>query len=638
MGYGVWRTAQQQQKKATAFWGGLLGILVCGAFTLPVEAAQLRLWRFDTLQNRLEFSTDDVVRPRVQLIPDPVRLVVDLPGVKLGRPPTVQTYSTAIRAVRLGQFDPQTARIVVELAPGYTVDPSQVKVTGTSPQSWAIELPTPQRWQDTAATTPNLSAAALTPSPSAATSATPTVAATPTQSSGANILNDVLVTSDGLFLRTQRGVSDVKLERSRNQRKIEINVPGVTVAPQLTQNDYKMNFHGVSRISVRQQSAQPPVAQITLNVDRKAPDWMASTSRFGGVVLLPKGGSAAIPKGKRPASTLSVISGQAVAENTSGTTAPAGTEQLATVEQVSLGGSQLLIRANRPVYYTTGWERSNYRITVRGAQLSSATRAPQTGTGSALSAVMFRQDGPDASILAKPASGVRIAGVSRVDAQTIVLNLSRYGAATPNPTQSQVNIPAQPSFPSSTAAAPIGRRTIVIDPGHGGPDPGAIGIGGLRETNVVLPISQEVVRILQQQGMQVYITRNDESREVDLPPRVALAEQVRADVFVSIHANAISMSRPDVNGLETYYAPGSSSGAQLARVIHNSILRNLNVRDRSVRSARFYVVRRTSMPAVLVETGFVTGAEDAPRLRDPAWQRQLAAAIAQGIMEFLRGR
>jgi N-acetylmuramoyl-L-alanine amidase len=178
----------------------------------------------------------------------------------------------------------------------------------------------------------------------------------------------------------------------------------------------------------------------------------------------------------------------------------------------------------------------------------------------------------------------------------------------------------------------------VIDPGHGGPDVGAVGIGGLRETNVVLPISLEVSRLLQQQGLQVYITRTDESREVDLPPRVALAEQVRADVFVSIHANAINLSRTDINGTEVYYAPGSDSGALLSRYILDSIVRNVNMPNRGVRAARFYVIRRTSMPATLVETGFVTGAQDAPKLGDPQFQHQMAAAIVQGIIAFLNSR
>lgn len=173
---------------------------------------------------------------------------------------------------------------------------------------------------------------------------------------------------------------------------------------------------------------------------------------------------------------------------------------------------------------------------------------------------------------------------------------------------------------------------VVVDIGHGGKDSGAIGIGGLQEKNVILPIGLEVAEILEEAGVQVVLPRSDD-RFVDLGPRVALAQSVNADLFVSIHANAISLSRPDVNGIETYYY---SSGARLAQVIHASILQSQNVRDRGVRRARFFVLRKTAIPSVLVEVGFVTGAEDAPRLADPDYQEEMAAAIARGVLQYLQ--
>lgn len=98
---------------------------------------------------------------------------------------------------------------------------------------------------------------------------------------------------------------------------------------------------------------------------------------------------------------------------------------------------------------------------------------------------------------------------------------------------------------------PRGRFKVVIDPGHGGPDPGAVGIGGLRETDVVLDVCLQIARLLQARGVQVLMTRTSEV-DVDLPPRVALANSSGADLFVSVHANALSMARPDVNGIETF--------------------------------------------------------------------------------------
>jgi N-acetylmuramoyl-L-alanine amidase len=176
---------------------------------------------------------------------------------------------------------------------------------------------------------------------------------------------------------------------------------------------------------------------------------------------------------------------------------------------------------------------------------------------------------------------------------------------------------------------------VVIDPGHGGPDPGAVGISGLQESGTVLDIGRRVQAGLEKSGVQVVMTRTTNDVDVDLQPRVDLAERANATVFVSIHANSISLSRPDISGLETYYY---QSGLDLARTIHRNVLQGTGIEDRGVRSARFYVLRRTSMPSVLVEVGFVTGRSDAARLTDSAYRQRMADSIARGILEYLGQR
>lgn len=318
------------------------------------EAAKLEYWRFNAEQSRLDLITDQGIQPKAVLLLNPTRLVVDLPGTTLGRSTVNRTIGQWVREVRVGQFDPQTTRLVIELGPEYTLRPQEVRVRGIASNRWFVQLP-------------KLQPLAL----------------------GA-------------------------------QRPVAISVP-------------------------------PP---------------------------------------RQPTQTI--------------------------------------------------------------------VRSP---------------------------GGVRV--------------------------------------------------VVVVDPGHGGQDPGAVGIGGLQEKNVILPIATEVARLLEQQGVNAVLTRSTD-RFVDLAPRVAQAEGVRANLFVSIHANSISLSRPDINGLETYYAPGSSSGSRLARTIHDSILRTVRIRDRGVRQARFFVLRKTSMPATLVEVGFVTGREDAANLRSVTFRGQMAQAITEGILRYLR--
>jgi len=176
--------------------------------------------------------------------------------------------------------------------------------------------------------------------------------------------------------------------------------------------------------------------------------------------------------------------------------------------------------------------------------------------------------------------------------------------------------------------------SVVIDPGHGGPDPGAIGIGGIRETDVVLEVSQIVKNLLSEKGVKVVLTRKNEV-DLDLPPRVSFANNKDADIFVSIHANASRGKRRDINGLETFYYRGWR-GRLLAKRIQKQILRvSPGSPDRGVKQGRFYVIKNTRMPAVLVEIGFLTGRLDARRLEKTAHRKRIAYAISKGILEYL---
>ncbi|KKJ00017.1 DUF3747 domain-containing protein [Prochlorothrix hollandica] len=213
---------------------------------------------------------------------------------------------------------------------------------------------------------------------------------------------------------------------------------------------------------------------------------------------------------------------------------------------------------------------------------------------------------------------------ARIPAQII----QGTGVVPPRPNPPLPN-PQSPN-PLPPTQIPVGRIRVILDPGHGGRDPGAVGIGGLQEKEINLDIARRVQQILESRGIAVMLTRPGDV-EVELEPRVDQAERMAAQLFVSIHANAISMDRPEVNGLETYYY---DSGSGLAQTIHNSILRGTDLRDRGVRQARFYVLRNTSMPSVLVETGFVTGSEDAARFRNSEARGQIAQAIAQGILTY----
>ena len=199
-----------------------------------------------------------------------------------------------------------------------------------------------------------------------------------------------------------------------------------------------------------------------------------------------------------------------------------------------------------------------------------------------------------------------------------------------NPSNSKIRLNDYLQLPSVKQNA----FSVVLDPGHGGTDPGAIGIGGLRETDVVLEVSKIVEKLLSEKGVKVRLTRKNEV-DLDLPLRVSYANSTDSDIFVSIHANASRGKRRDINGLETFYFRGGR-GRLLAKKIQKQILRvSPGSPDRGVKHGRYYVIKNTKMPAVLVEIGFLTGKLDARRLEKAVHRKRIAYAIAKGILEYL---
>jgi N-acetylmuramoyl-L-alanine amidase len=111
----------------------------------PARAGNLASWRFDPTRNRLDFKTDAGVQPKAQMIFNPTRLIIDLPGIGFRKPTVTQRLTGNFRSLRVGQFDGTTTRLVLELQPGFTLNPKQVQFTGENPIDWYVSIPVPQR-------------------------------------------------------------------------------------------------------------------------------------------------------------------------------------------------------------------------------------------------------------------------------------------------------------------------------------------------------------------------------------------------------------------------------------------------------------------------------------------------------------
>lgn len=173
---------------------------------------------------------------------------------------------------------------------------------------------------------------------------------------------------------------------------------------------------------------------------------------------------------------------------------------------------------------------------------------------------------------------------------------------------------------------------IVIDPGHGGFDPGAVADRGLTEKEVVMEISSYMSDLLQEEGYDVILTRRGD-QFVSLRERVEIANNTNASLFVSVHSNAAH--RNSVRGLETYHAPGrDGESLQLAQELQNTMAESLPLMDRGVKVDNFTVIRDTEMPSALLEIGFLSNPEDARLLADSEFRYDAAEAAVEGIERY----
>lgn len=185
------------------------------------------------------------------------------------------------------------------------------------------------------------------------------------------------------------------------------------------------------------------------------------------------------------------------------------------------------------------------------------------------------------------------------------------------------------------AASPFTGKTIVIDPGHGGSDPGAIGFSGLMEKVVNISVAQQLVALLNQAGANVVMTRSGD-QSVSHQQRMDLANSSNADLFVSIHAN--SFTNPESNGTESHFCAEndhSSASRFLAQQLQRELVSVLNLRNRGVKSSNFYVLKNTVMPAALVELAFMSNQAEEAILGNAQSQTNCAGALFRGIEAYL---
>lgn len=191
----------------------------------------------------------------------------------------------------------------------------------------------------------------------------------------------------------------------------------------------------------------------------------------------------------------------------------------------------------------------------------------------------------------------------------------------------------------------VANKVIVIDPGHGGKDPGVVE-GEAVEKEITLAIAKKLAVILGQAGAVVLLTRETDEeltspggrkfsswKREDLNTRISMANERNADLFLSIHVNSFRPG-PGEHGAQTFSQPGSEESRKLAEVIQGELVRILGNNRRKAKQVDYYILRNAKMPAAIVEVGFITNPREGKLLQDPEYQSKVAYAIYAGIVKY----
>ena len=508
---------------------GFIGVfLLC----FPAQAGKIVDWEFEPDDNNLVFKTDEGVQPQAELLSNPTRLVIDLPGTDLGRETVKENYQGPIRGFRIGQPESGMSRIVVELAPGYVIDADEIKFDDVSPTHWEVEIPQPKVSRVAIADRdPEVLDLPEVDLPTELPGLEGTTVANNAPNNTAIDSPNVRATKNGFFIAID-GNRKIKIDSERDGDRIDFSLDGITLPEDLAGQSVAVNQYGVATIDFEQTGDESAV--MSMQVTEESPDWLATFSRIKGLLL--------VPRGKLPNAPTIADSPVETAETTESTPVEQNAEpsQISKIELID--DSELIIHGDKNLTAVTS-RKSNgiYQVTVDNTALAEDFQGPELEAGSPVSELKVRQE--DTQVVLEITTRLRYRlGQLNAQDQKVALPIE-VGIAPPPQTDAPLlppgfaKAPKQSPFEREMANLSADRPRIIIDPGHGGDDPGTIGIDGFREKDLVLPISLDVAEILRKQEIDVVMTR-DTDNFISLQGRTDMANDIDADLFVSIHANA----------------------------------------------------------------------------------------------------
>ena len=293
--------------------------------------------------------------------------------------------------------------------------------------------------------------------------------------------------------------------------------------------------------------------------------------------------------------------------------------------------------SNRPVVSSRPTRPAGARPAQPSTPVKSTTSAAQSGTSVKSSTAVVKQPTPAPTETKQTTitSKKEIKQPEKDKEKKEVKNSTSPKVV--NASSKQTKIVGNGKFRTSGG---LSGKIITLDAGHGGSDPGAIGSDGTKEKNITLAITKAVKELLEKKGAKVYMTRTTDvdvygpnaSDADELQARVNVGEKYNSDLFVSLHIN--SSVNKNVGGFSTYYYPKTSNDLRIAKSIQDQLTANFGVDDLGVRQANFYVIKRISMPATLVEMCFISNEKELVLMKGKWFQNKTARLIAAGIEKY----
>lgn len=554
----------------------------------------------------LVISTTRKVPYKSYVLSSPDRLVIDISdSVLSAKAANLIKETFAFKNVKFAQFDSETVRVVVELN-----NHVQYKVIDeTSADGFQIKV-------------------AFTPG-----------------------IRQVALTDQGITIRSSGEIGQYKVMEFTEPHRLVIDLYDQNL--QLAQNTIPLNHPLVKQVRASQHSWEPKIARLVLDLDDKIEYNILRGKTAREIIIQTKSLVKTTTPGKptevkKPVETTPTkpSTGQSGTTNPPTTTptkpttqpgsgqttkptppqptkpatpntAPAANETILAEakeygdkELVSVGiegnGQKLVLRTSTPVTYEVYHLVSPERLVIdlMGVKTKLTQDQITVNKGDVKSVRMHQHP----------------------DKVRVVYDLGKYeGHRVLSQKRAQV---VEISLGFSSLAGAV----IVIDPGHGGSDPGAVGGKGTFEKNINLAVALKVAALLKGAGAKVVMTRDSDVYPT-LGERVDIANQLNADIFVSVHCN--SLKRVDPGGTEVFVAPRSAiTSMALAQAVQKSLVKQIGLFDRGVKSNEFYVLNHTNMPSVLVELAFISKEEEEILLNDPAFQDKAALGIYEGIRAF----